>query len=67
MIALPEEEESRLAADGSVEWCCGTGVAKKDQAIKVARKGLAHVECSRTRKMEVAVRAAMVCMGSLLS
>jgi len=67
MMALPKDKESRLTVVVTIERCRSATAAKKGQAIKVACKGLAHVESSRTRKMEVAMRAVMVCMGSLLS
>jgi hypothetical protein len=66
-LDLPGDEEGWQAAACSIEVSRGALAAEKGQAIEVACDGLAHVECSRTRKMEVAMDAVMVCTGSLLS
>jgi hypothetical protein len=66
MAALLEQESGWRTAMLSSEGR-GALAAKDGQATKVTWRGLAHVKCSRTRKMEVATSAVLVRICSLLS
>jgi hypothetical protein len=66
MMILPGMERKRLAAKDNRK-CRDPRATRKGQAIAIARRGLAHVKYSRTRKKVVAMGAIAARMGSLLS